>query len=200
MRSYAHSLSHAASLKVTRNSSAKDPSPDPGAAQPSRDKLVAIWKLVESRRTTRYTSLVVPSLSFDVDELAKIRGISFYEERLLFTLIRLRDPRARVIYVTSQPIHPEIIDYYLDLLQGVSTRDARSRLTLLALYDPSPIPLTQKILERPRVVQRLRDLLRETRYSYLTCFNSSRFEERLAAELQVPLNGAAPEHLWLGTK
>ncbi len=99
---------YATSPKVSRISSAK--STDPGAAQQSRDQLSKIWKLVESRRTTRYTSLVVPSLSFDVDELAKIRGISFYEERLLFTLIRLRDPRARVIYVTSQPIHPEIID------------------------------------------------------------------------------------------
>ncbi len=185
---------------MTRDPSANDKPTGAAVEQRSRDRLLAIWKLVESRRATRYTSLVVPSLSFDVDELAKIRGISFYEERLLFTLIRLRDPRARVIYVTSQPIHPEIIDYYLDLLQGVSTRDARSRLKLLALYDPSPIPLTQKILERPRVVQRLRELLRETEYSYLTCFNSSPFEERLAAELRVPLNGAAPKHLWLGTK
>lgn len=44
-----------------------------------------------------HTSVIVPSLAFDQEELAKIRGIPFYEERLLFSLIRLRDPRARVI-------------------------------------------------------------------------------------------------------
>lgn len=165
-----------------------------------RDGLARVWKLVESDRRTRYTSIVVPSLSFDTDELRKIRGVSAYEERLLFTLIRLRDPRARVVYLTSQPIHPEIIDYYLDLLRGVSTRDARQRLTLLPLYDSSPKPLTAKILERPRVVARLREQAHQTRYAYLTCFNSSPLEGRLAEELGVPLNGVAPELLDLGTK
>ncbi len=166
----------------------------------SRERLMAIWKLVESRRRTEYTSLVVPSLSFDADELSKIRGVSFYEERLLFTLIRLRDPRARVVYVTSQPIHPEIVEYYLDLLRGVSTRDARRRLHLLALYDASATPLTRKILDRPRVVERLRDLVRQTRHSYLTCFSSGPLEAQLAGELDIPLNGVAPDRLWLGTK
>jgi hypothetical protein len=166
----------------------------------ARERLRGVWKLVESGRRTSYTSLVVPSLSFDQAELAKIRGVSFYEERLLFTLIRLRDPRAHVIYVTSQPIHPEIIDYYLDLLQGVSTRDARSRLTILALYDPTPAALTRKILDRPRVVARLRDLVRQTRHAYLTCFNSSPLEAQLAEALGIPLNAVEPGLLWLGTK
>jgi hypothetical protein len=171
-----------------------------GFEDPSREKLLSIWNLVESSRRTLYTSIVVPSLSLDTDELKKIRGVSAYEERLLFTLIRLRDPRARVVYITSQPIHPEIIEYYLDLLRGVSTRDARNRLTLLPLYDPSPSPLTRKVLDRPRVVARLRDLARQTRYCYLTCFNSSPLEAQLSAELRVPLNGVAPELLDLGTK
>ncbi len=162
--------------------------------------LLSVWKLVESEERTGYTSIVVPSLSLDVDELKKIRGASGYEERLLFTLIRLRDPRARVVYLTSQPLHPEIIEYYLDLLHGVSTRDARERLTLLPLYDSSAAPLTAKVLERPRVVARLRDLAARTTHSYLTCFNSSELEARLAREIGVPLNGVAPELLDLGTK
>ena len=171
-----------------------------GGTEQSRERLLAVWKVVESRRRTGYTSIVVPSLSFDRDELAKIQGVSFYEERLLFTLIRLRDPRARVVYVTSQPIHPEIIEYYLDLLRGVSTRDARARLDLLPLYDASAVPLTRKILDRPRVVARLRGLARQTRHAYLTCFNSSALEAQLASELDIPLNGVAPELLWMGTK
>jgi hypothetical protein len=171
-----------------------------GGAEHSPEGLLAIWKVVESRRRTGYTSIVVPSLSFDRDELAKIQGVSFYEERLLFTLIRLRDPRARVVYVTSQPIHPEIIEYYLDLLRGVSTRDARDRLELLPLYDGSATPLTRKILDRPRVVARLRGLARQARYAYLTCFNSSPLEAQLAAELNIPLNGVVPDLLWMGTK
>jgi hypothetical protein len=33
-----------------------------------------------------------------------------YEERFLFLLLLLRQPRAEIIYVTSQPIHPSVID------------------------------------------------------------------------------------------
>ncbi len=65
------------------------------------------------------TSVVVPSLTLDQDELRKLDGATFYEERLLFLLIRLRNPRAHVVYVTSQPVHPLILDYYLHLLAGV---------------------------------------------------------------------------------
>lgn len=167
---------------------------------PPDERLRAVWRLVQGRRRTPYTAVVVPSLSFDPGELAKIRGVSFYEERMLFTMIRLRDPRARLIYVTSQPLHPEIVEYYLDLLRGVSTRDARSRLHLLPLYDSSPTPLSRKILERPRVIARIRELLRQTRHGYMSCFNASSLEAEVAEKLDIPLNAVAPELLWMGTK
>lgn len=163
-------------------------------------RLLPTWQAIESGRPCRYASLVVPSLSFDRAELAKIKGISYYEERLLFSLIRLRDPRATVLYVTSQPIHPEIVDYYLDLLRGVSARDARSRLHLLSLNDPSPIPLTRKILDRPRVVARLAALLDGIPHTYLSCFNATPLERQLALELDTPLNGLDPDLARLGSK
>ena len=67
-------------------------------------------------------------------------------------LIRLRNPRAHLVYVTSQPVHPLTLDYYLQLLAGVPASHARSRLTMLCAYDASPRPLTQKVLERPRLM------------------------------------------------
>lgn len=163
-------------------------------------RLKEVWRAIEARTPLVHTSVVVPSLSFDPGELAKIQGIEFYEERLLFTLIRLRDPRAHVIYVTSAPIHPEIVEYYLRLLPGVSAQDARSRLRLLSTFDRSARPLTEKILERPRLLARLRELIGDTSTAYLTCFNSSRLERDLALALGIPLNGVDPELVWLGTK
>ena len=43
----------------------------------------------------------------------------------------LRQPRLRMVYVTSMPIAPEIIEYYLALLPGVIPSHARSRLSLV---------------------------------------------------------------------
>ena len=172
----------------------------PGDFQVLQARLAAIWRSLESERPEPHTSIIVPALSFDPEELAKIQGVSFYEERLLFSLIRLRDPRATLVYITSQPLHPEIVDYYLGLLRGVSARSARSRLHLLCLYDSTPISLTQKILDRPRLIRRITELVRDPSRAYLTCFNSSDLERRLAVEIGVPLNGADPEVLWTGTK
>ena len=70
--------------------------------------LAHLWRAVHDRPDFEHTSVIVPSQSVDQEELAKIEGAPFYEERLLFTLIRLRNPNARLIYVTSLPLHPEI--------------------------------------------------------------------------------------------
>ncbi|MDM7326938.1 MAG: hypothetical protein P3X23_007490 [Thermosynechococcus sp. Uc] len=59
--------------------------------------------------------MVVLSLSFPQPELAKITGDTHSEERQRYTLIQLRNHCTRMIYVTSQPLHPSIIDYDLDL-------------------------------------------------------------------------------------
>ena len=122
--------------------------------------------------------MIVPSLTLDTEELTKLTGSSYYEERLLLLLIRLRNPRAHVVYVTSQPVHPLILDYYLHLLAGVPASHARARLTMLCAYDASPRPLTQKILERPRLLQRIRYAVPDPTQAYLTVFNPRRSSGR----------------------
>ena len=147
-----------------------------------------------------HTAVVVPSISVNQEELAKVEGSAFYEERLLFTLIRLANPLARAIYVTSQPVHQEILDYYLQHLPGMALSRARNRLMVLSLYDGSPKPLTQKILERPRVIERMRRFIGDPGRAYLTCYNSTVLERRLSVELGIPLNAVDPDLLWMGTK
>jgi hypothetical protein len=165
-----------------------------------QQKLLPIWTATHDSDSFSHTSLIVPSLSVNQEELNKVPGASFYEERLLFALIRLRNPNARLIYVTSQPVHPDVVDYYLQLLVGVPAAHARRRLQMLCLYDASPRPLTAKVLERPRVLGRLREWIREHGPAYLTCYNTTMLERRLALELAIPLNGVDPALLPLGTK
>lgn len=143
--------------------------------------------------------LVVPSLSMDQEELQKIAGVHYYEERLLFSLIRLRNPNTRLAYVTSQPIHPSIVDYYLELLPGIPSSHARDRLELFATYDASKKPLTQKLLERPRLLQKIRKALNPDQ-AYMICYNSTELERQLALELDIPLLALNPDLLYWGTK
>ncbi len=132
--------------------------------------------------------------------MSKIDAMPFYEERLLFLLMRLRNPRARILYVTSQPVHPMVFDYYLQLLTGIPASHARSRLTLLCAYDSLPQPLSQKILDRPRLVERIRNSVGDPTQAYLTVFNSSPLERRLAVELGIPMNAPDRRLMSWGSK
>ena len=163
-------------------------------------RLLEVWDALTMRDEEPHTSVVVPSLTLDQGELTKLAGASFYEERLLFLLIRLRNPRARVVYVTSQPVHPLILDYYFQLLVGIPASHARSRLTLLCAHDASPRSLTEKILERPRLIERIRAGIQDPSRAYLTVFNATPLERRLAVVLGIPMNGADPDLAYLGTK
>ena len=157
------------------------------------------WQAIEVSDQGNADILVIPSFSLDQQELQKIDGFLHYEERLLFSLIRLRHPQTRLIYVTSVPLPPIVIDYYLQLLPGIPFSHARDRLLLLPLYDQSLKPLSQKILERPRLLQRIRQALRPER-SYMVCFNSTKLERDLSLQLEVPLLAADPALLYWGTK
>ena len=162
-------------------------------------KLRERWDSVELFDQSDGDILVIPSLSLDQREISKIEGVHHYEERLLFSLIRLQNPRTRLIYITSQPMHPSVIDYYLQLLPGIPFSHARDRLLLLSTYDSSMRPLTQKILERPRLMERIHGALRQEQ-SFMICYNTSPWERELSVKLGVPLYAADPDLMNLGTK
>jgi hypothetical protein len=146
------------------------------------------------------TVVVMPSLSMEPEVLARISGVHHYEERMLCMLLLLREPRTRVVYVTSRPIPESIVDYYLHLLQGIPAQHARARLTLLSCHDGSPLALSAKVLARPRLVQRIRDAVPDPSSAYLTCFNVTEIERDLALRLRLPVYGCDPALLPLGSK
>ena len=170
------------------------PAPDAelAAFEALKPRLRSLWSDVFPRDDEPYTSVIVPSVSLDPDEIARQPGAIHFEEALLFLLIRLRNPRARVVYVTSVPIAPTVLEYYLQFLAGVPASHARNRVTLLSVQDYSPRPLTEKILERPRVVERIRAAIFDPARAYLTVFRSTPLERRLAIALGIPLNAADP--------
>jgi hypothetical protein len=136
----------------------------------------------------------------DQEILSKISGINHYEERLLCMLLLLRMPRTNVIYVTSETIDPVIVDYYLHTLPGVTGYHAIRRLTLLSCHDSSSKPLTQKILERPRLIERIRQAILPDHEAHMACFNVTPFERTLSVQLQVPIFGCDPDLFELGNK
>ncbi|MBZ5857293.1 peptide ligase PGM1-related protein [Flavihumibacter profundi] len=146
------------------------------------------------------TVVIVPSLTLDQDILAKVKGHVFYEERMLCMLMLLRMPNTHVVFVSSVEIDQVIIDYYLHLLPGITGFHARKRLTLLNCYDSSTTSLTQKILDRPRLINRIKMAIPSGHIAHMACFNVTAYERTLAVKLGIPIYGCDPDLYFWGSK
>jgi hypothetical protein len=165
-----------------------------------QQKMPRMFEIVSKNRQAEHTSVIVPSMSLHIEELLKLKGAALYEERLLYLLMLLRRPRTRLVFITSQRIHPSVVDYYLHLLTGVPASHARARLILLDTNDSSNLPLSQKILDRPMLMSRIRSAVGDLDNAHLVCFNTTPIERTLSVQLGIPLYGLDPELLDLGSK
>ena len=170
------------------------------AFQALQARLPSLFRDVFSNRTAPRTVVVCPGLSLDPQVLAKVPGARHYEERMLSMLMLLRLPATRVVFLTSEPIPATVIDYYLSLLSGVPSGHARARLTLLSTHDATPVSLTRKLLERPRLLARVRQAVGDPAQAHLSVFNASADEVSLAVALGIPLYACDPALAHWGSK
>jgi hypothetical protein len=154
---------------------------------------------------------ILPSLTLDKQELLKVQAVnkklylireaSVYEQRQLYNLLMLQNPKVRVIFLSSMPIDEAIIQYYWKLISfGVSLDDFKSRLSLLSPMDSSSISLVEKILSRPLLVKKMKKLNRNSERTCLVCNISSYYEFKLCERLDCILLGFDPKHNYFGTK
>jgi hypothetical protein len=176
--------------------------------QGSRTDIVKRFAVLQRRFLERFegrspgdlesgTVVVVPSLSFVTEELRKITGIEYYEHRLLCALLWLDNPSLEIIFVSSMPVDDSVLAYVLRHLRDPA--DARRRLELISVDDPSPDALSQKLLDRPGTLQQIRASATDPD-KFILPFNVTELERRLALELEIPLYGPAPELVPLGNK
>jgi hypothetical protein len=165
-------------------------------------RLRELWPAVTLRSigTVERTVVVVHSLSLAVPEQL-IPVFPAYEERFLaLVLSLLRAPASRVVYVTSQPIHPNVLDYYFSLVPELDTAEARSRFFAVSLVDGRNEPLARKLLARPGAVRRVRELIGNPELAIMLPFCMTADEVKLAVALGIPAYGSDPSLNWLGTK
>jgi PGM1 C-terminal domain/ATP-grasp domain len=141
--------------------------------------------------------VVLPSITFPVEELRKIIGIGRYEERLLCMLLLLRAPKLEMVFISSLTVDPVVIDYYLSFLDD--PEGARQRVRLVALDDADPLPLSEKLLARQGVLEDLSTFV-EGKDAYLLPFNVTAAERAVATSIQVPIYGPRPGLAYAGSK
>jgi hypothetical protein len=144
--------------------------------------------------------VVVPSVTVSRAVAVGSAITQAYEERFLFLLLLLRQPRLRMVYVTSMPINPRIVEYYLALLPGVIPSHALARLTLVSTDDSSDRPLSEKLLERPQLLAKIAAAIPNRARCHLIPYNTTALERDVALTLGIPMYGADPRLADLGSK
>jgi hypothetical protein len=171
-----------------------------------QERMPAVW---DARRTLTESIrlgfedesvVVVPSVTLDAAVPGAGSLSPAFEERLLFLLLLLRQPRLRMIYVTSMPIKPSIIEYYLALLPGVIPSHAMARLSLLSVGDSSPRPLSAKLLDRPRMLSKIAAMIPNRQRCHLIPYSTATLERDIALTLGIPMYGNDPRLAQLGSK
>ena len=135
--------------------------------------------------------MVVPSLTLSIEDLRNVTGVVFYEERLLCFLLLLADPTTSVVYTSSMPVDPAIVDYYLRFVPDPV--DARRRLALIDVCDSELGWLSAKLLSDAAVLRHLRDAIGDPSQACLLPFIATPVEHELAEALGVPVDGPRAE-------
>ena len=123
-----------------------------------------------------------------------------FEERFLCHLLGLASAGTRIVYVTSMPIHPRLVDYWLGLVPGLDTPEVRSRLTLVPVVDARRLPLTRKVLDHPGTVRRIREAVVDPDLAVVVGHTVTEDDVRLSGLLGIPVYGAHPSFAHWGTK
>lgn len=159
--------------------------------------------MVEEHTDKDRTLVYIAGMSLDQEELAKVAGIEFYEERLLYVIGLLRNPKTNIVFVTSKQIDPVILQYYFQLFSRSKSERASMEQRWHHFFignTKRDKTLTQKVLQSQRVRKQINSKLRNPETAVLRCFNSSVDEKTLAVKLGIPLFAPNPELLHFGSK
>lgn len=145
-----------------------------------------------------HTVIVLPSLSFDREHIGKIKGVEHYETRSLWSILLGQNPQCNIIYLSSCPITQEAIQH-LKSYMNPQCFEQRVRFYSLNTDPQDPTPLTQKILDRPKVQKDIMEMT-QGQVAFIKTFIAGPLEFKLAKNLNIPVAAGNPHTLALQSK
>lgn len=166
-----------------------------------QQKFKMLWPTLTVRsQPLPRTVVIVHSINIDLPPHL-LPVVSAYEERYLaLVLLLLRQPAGRIIHVTSQPLLPQLAQYYFELMPKLIRPSSWDRFVNVSVSDGGPATLTDKLLARPLTIERIRRMVPDPDWAYIVPFSVGPRERELAVRLGIPIYGTDPDLSWMGTK
>ena len=166
-----------------------------------QQRLPEAWVANTGGSTTPHVVVVLPSFSLGetVVQHYATRLPALEHRFLLSSLMLHRIEGCELYFLSCRRPEDDVVDYYLSLVPEESRESVRRRLRFVTVDDTSGRPVAAKLLDRPDILDRLRQDL-EGRPAMIEPWNVTTDEVALAERLGVPIFGTSPD-LWpLGFK
>ena len=128
-----------------------------------------------------------------------VARIPALEHRYLNAQLLLNRIDCDFVFVCSQAPPQDAVAAYLELVSPEVAERMRTRTHYVVVEDDRPLPLAAKLLARPDLVERVRDVV-GGRVAVIEPWNVTQHEVAVAVALGVPINGTAPELRSVGFK
>lgn len=157
-----------------------------------QDALATTWEKHKKNKNRPYTLIILPS--HDNCILSNQALLPGYEERFMSMLLLLKKSKnLHLIYLISNIINQDVIDYYLALSSPKNSEAIKKRLSFISINDAtSANTLAQRILKNPVRLSHIKaEIDKEKRGdAFLYPFNVEESEIRLARLWKLPIYGA----------
>ena len=165
-----------------------------------KEHLEAAWRADLTGSTTPHVMIGLPSYSVD-RSLYEHYGdrVPALENRYLYGILRSRDRYTRVVYPSSLPVRPDVLDGYLALLDGTSPDTVLARSMLVSPDDTTPRSLAEKLLDRGDLIDAIRAFIGDEP-AVIEPWNVTDCEAALAVALRAPIHGTNPRLRTIATK
>ena len=168
--------------------------------QLQRERLLEAWRADRPGSTVRHVVIALPSFSLERSVLEHYGArLPPLEHRYLYGILRATDPHTRVVFLSSAPVVPAVLDGYLALVPPELRPKVLERTMLASPDDLDPRPLAEKLLDAPDLLDDVRRFIGDDP-AVLEPWNVTDAERDLAVALDVPMNGTDPSHWRLATK
>ncbi|HBK34385.1 hypothetical protein A2239_03425 [Candidatus Uhrbacteria bacterium RIFOXYA2_FULL_40_9] len=171
---------------------------------PSDNLLVSHPQIVDLKYTKPRTIILIPSISFGELLMSFYKGIQNYEERYLYFLFYLKNPKTKLLVLLSEGYEKAIIEYFLEKVsQTLSLPEAelRSRFSIISVpKGEHHQTLTQCVLKNKQILSQLKNYISENDSCYFRFFRVTQDEYRLSQLLGIPYYGLSPHVFYVNEK
>ena len=144
---------------------------------------------------TPHVLIALPSYSVSESLLSHYGNrIPSLEHRYLNAIvIPARIDTCEMVYISTRPPQPEVLDYYLQLVPDERRAALRARIRIVEVPDDgTPRSVAGRLLDRPDLIAAIREHIGD-RPALIEPWNVTENEVQLALALDVPINGTRPE-------